>query len=651
MRTCQSCGKENPNDRDFCSCGEYLRWEPTGFVQAVTPEMAAEAAAQAAPPPPPDPTPAPPPPTPSRRASPARRPAAAARAGRRQRPPGRRRHAPTPPAPVPPTANSLPVIQRVQPPAQPAQPPIAQTLVRGAVPPASQAGRRAAERAGDDRPAPARRRPGQGPDAAPRRRARAARDGAGAGAQPERHRRQLRPARGRHAAGLVVDLPRHGLPRPLRLRRHVRAGGRDPPAPAARPRGRGARVGPARGRRLQGAEHRRRAGAAGAAHPAVHRDVHDPAPAAPQGPPQGDLRHHGDQQGQRAGAGRARRRGSGRRAAIRLQPPAAGDPRGHGGRLADAGPPAQADLDRPRLRAPAGGQDDHRRGGRTSASRPSRSAPTSCSSRARAPKKKWYRRRPPQVPGHVPAARLQAAAVPAGRHDGPGRAQRAHAADARTAGAGPADGLPQRAGRPGDAQPPRRAVQRALRPAAADPGHVRAEAVAAVVADPGDPAARAAAVPALPQHAPGDAGPQGDRRGLGVQGRGEADQGRAQAGPEPEGRGQRQGARGLRDQPDPEGGHQGREGRAGLDPDRRRLRQDRRAQHRRPQARRGREGPAREGPHARSGLPAARRSRGQDLLADPGRRRDRQVGRAGRHLLPRPVQQGEQGRRQGRREG
>ena len=50
MRTCQSCGKENPPDRDFCSCGEYLRWEPTGFVQAITPEMAAEAAAQAAPP-------------------------------------------------------------------------------------------------------------------------------------------------------------------------------------------------------------------------------------------------------------------------------------------------------------------------------------------------------------------------------------------------------------------------------------------------------------------------------------------------------------------------------------------------------------------------------------------------------------------------
>ena len=48
MRTCQSCGLENPPDRDFCECGEYLRWEPTGYVQAITPEMAAEAAAEAA---------------------------------------------------------------------------------------------------------------------------------------------------------------------------------------------------------------------------------------------------------------------------------------------------------------------------------------------------------------------------------------------------------------------------------------------------------------------------------------------------------------------------------------------------------------------------------------------------------------------------
>jgi beta-lactam-binding protein with PASTA domain len=47
MRTCQSCGRENPDERDFCDCGEYLRWEPTGVVEAITPELAAAAAAEA----------------------------------------------------------------------------------------------------------------------------------------------------------------------------------------------------------------------------------------------------------------------------------------------------------------------------------------------------------------------------------------------------------------------------------------------------------------------------------------------------------------------------------------------------------------------------------------------------------------------------
>lgn len=35
MRTCPACGLENADDADFCSCGEYLRWEPTGFLPAV----------------------------------------------------------------------------------------------------------------------------------------------------------------------------------------------------------------------------------------------------------------------------------------------------------------------------------------------------------------------------------------------------------------------------------------------------------------------------------------------------------------------------------------------------------------------------------------------------------------------------------------
>src|SRR5918912_3937732 len=66
MRTGQSCGRENPPDQDFCQCGEYLRWDPTGVVQAVTPEVlkqhAAEAETEAPPPAPPtsiQPTPEP----------------------------------------------------------------------------------------------------------------------------------------------------------------------------------------------------------------------------------------------------------------------------------------------------------------------------------------------------------------------------------------------------------------------------------------------------------------------------------------------------------------------------------------------------------------------------------------------------------------
>ena len=48
MRTCQSCGKENPADRDFCACGEYLRWEPTGFVAGDHAGDGRQAAAEAA---------------------------------------------------------------------------------------------------------------------------------------------------------------------------------------------------------------------------------------------------------------------------------------------------------------------------------------------------------------------------------------------------------------------------------------------------------------------------------------------------------------------------------------------------------------------------------------------------------------------------
>src|SRR3954470_14808186 len=62
MRICQNCGRENPPDQDFCQCGEYLRWEPTGVVQAVTPEVLEQHAAESSPPETPAPPPAAPPP-------------------------------------------------------------------------------------------------------------------------------------------------------------------------------------------------------------------------------------------------------------------------------------------------------------------------------------------------------------------------------------------------------------------------------------------------------------------------------------------------------------------------------------------------------------------------------------------------------------
>jgi beta-lactam-binding protein with PASTA domain len=48
VRVCASCGRQNPDDRDFCACGEYLRWEATSYQPAVP--------APAAPTPDPDPT-------------------------------------------------------------------------------------------------------------------------------------------------------------------------------------------------------------------------------------------------------------------------------------------------------------------------------------------------------------------------------------------------------------------------------------------------------------------------------------------------------------------------------------------------------------------------------------------------------------------
>src|SRR3954447_8849922 len=141
MRTCQSCGLENPDDRDFCDCGEYLRWDPTGFVQAVTPEMAAAAAAEA-----PQPAePAAPPSPPAQPATPPAPPAAT------PPPVAPATESPfetyaAPPPPVPPQDEPTPAPEAPEaekghaltpppPPVKPApQPSQGGTLVQGAVP-------------------------------------------------------------------------------------------------------------------------------------------------------------------------------------------------------------------------------------------------------------------------------------------------------------------------------------------------------------------------------------------------------------------------------------------------------------------------------------------------------------------------------------
>jgi beta-lactam-binding protein with PASTA domain len=137
MKACQSCGKENPPDQDFCSCGEYLRWEPTGFVQAITPEMAAEAAAQAAPPKAPEPPAQPSTPhvTPAPPATPPESGNGHAGNGHAAVPPSP--PATERPAPPPPTAASLPaIVPPVQPPAAPQTP--NNTLIRNPAVPSSQ---------------------------------------------------------------------------------------------------------------------------------------------------------------------------------------------------------------------------------------------------------------------------------------------------------------------------------------------------------------------------------------------------------------------------------------------------------------------------------------------------------------------------------
>ena len=62
MRICRSCGRENPDESDFCTCGEYLRWEPTNYLPSVAAPGDAQANGAATPTGPRRPRPAPEPP-------------------------------------------------------------------------------------------------------------------------------------------------------------------------------------------------------------------------------------------------------------------------------------------------------------------------------------------------------------------------------------------------------------------------------------------------------------------------------------------------------------------------------------------------------------------------------------------------------------
>ena len=117
MRTCPSCGLENPLDRDFCQCGEYLRWEPTGIQQAIAPPAPAAAPPPAAEPAAPEPAAAPPP-----------RPAGSGPAP----PPAARAAAPPPPPPPPPRRQrpAAPAAGDGREPLPPTPPPPARTEVR-----------------------------------------------------------------------------------------------------------------------------------------------------------------------------------------------------------------------------------------------------------------------------------------------------------------------------------------------------------------------------------------------------------------------------------------------------------------------------------------------------------------------------------------
>ena len=362
MRTCQSCGLQNPPDRDFCECGDTFVGSPglcpgdhagdgcpgrgggcsSGARQprrrrgrSPPARSGGSRASAAARPARPRGQPARPDPALLPRMAPSRGgsgltigdpigrtatgPAPAPRAA--ARPAGAQDRRSTWAVPIPPRAAGSPS--------------------RGA----------AGARPGADHAAPPRPRRRQRAHARALGGAGPARPRDGAGAQPGLDHRQLPAARGGcRPAGTRSTRTRSTSSRSARAAPTSRRW-RSTSTRRARG-GRGQAVGAAGRRALQGAGAHGRGGAGGAGDRALHGDGLDGC--APQRVKGRRKAHYDVAVENKANAPvlvALEGRGPGRRAGLRLQP-AARDPAGQDGRERDAGAPAEADLDRPRDRAP-----------------------------------------------------------------------------------------------------------------------------------------------------------------------------------------------------------------------------------------------------------------------------------------------------------
>ena len=361
MRICNSCGRENPDDRDFCECGEYLRWDPTGVVQAITPEVLQAAQQQAN-------TDAG---VPAADAPAPAQPEAPAPGQATTEPPHPAAVPATPPAPASAPGNGQGAVVSGDPlaGAAPAPPPPPAAAAPHPVPTAPQPAVPAAPVTPPPPAAPA--QPAEPDPAAislrlPEGEQVNLGETLAVGVEPGQRARVL--ALVRNQSGIVdnYELSVRGLPNdwwsiypntvylvPFGSERHVRAGSGDPLPPAALRRGRVAHLGARGRRRVEGLQPPGRRRPAASRHPAV-RGVQDQALArARLRPQEGAVRRRGQEHRQRAGHRRARRRRHGQRARLQVHAGDDGDPAGPVDHLEDAGQAAPQALDR----APGGEAD------------------------------------------------------------------------------------------------------------------------------------------------------------------------------------------------------------------------------------------------------------------------------------------------------